>query len=50
MGPALRAGMVRTNSAEHRPFSASYKLDILDEYDRLTEPGFKGALVWRAGR
>lgn len=35
--------------AKRRQFSARYKLDILDEYDRLTEPGAKGALLRREG-
>ena len=30
-------------------FSAEYKLAILEEYDRLTEPGAKGALLRREG-
>jgi transposase len=32
-----------------RRFSAEYKLAILDEYDRLTDPGAKGALLRREG-
>ena len=32
-----------------RRFSAAYKLAILDEYDRLTDPGAKGALLRREG-
>jgi transposase len=32
-----------------RQFSAEYKLGILDEYDRLTDPGAKGALLRREG-
>src|SRR5207302_10241842 len=35
--------------ARRRQFSAKYKLDILDEYDRATEPGAKGALLRREG-
>lgn len=35
--------------AKRRRFSAQYKLDILDEYDRLSEPGAKGALLRREG-
>ncbi len=35
--------------AKRRQFSAKYKLDILDEYDRTTEPGAKGALLRREG-
>ena len=32
-----------------RSFSADYKLRILDQYDRLTEPGTKGALLRAEG-
>jgi transposase len=32
-----------------RRFSAAYKLAILDEYERLTDPGAKGALLRREG-
>jgi transposase-like protein len=32
-----------------RRFSAKYKLAILDEYDHLSEPGAKGALLRREG-
>jgi len=35
--------------ASRRRFSARYKLTILDEYDRLSEPGTKGALLRREG-
>ncbi len=35
--------------AKRRRFSAQYKLDIVDEYDRLREPGAKGALLRREG-
>src|SRR5215213_7430595 len=35
--------------ASRRRFRAEYKLAILDEYDRLTEPGAKGALLRREG-
>lgn len=35
--------------AKRRQFSAQYKLDVLAEYDRLTEPGAKGALLRREG-
>ena len=35
--------------AKRRQFSAQYKLDVLDEYDRATEPGAKGALLRREG-
>ena len=42
-GKAPRRNPVR------RAFSADYKLAILAEYDRLTEPGDKGALLRREG-
>ena len=32
-----------------RRFSADYKLAVLDEYERLTDPGAKGALLRREG-
>lgn len=32
-----------------RRFSAEYKLAILDEYERITDPGAKGALLRREG-
>lgn len=32
-----------------RRFSAAYKLAILEEYDRTTDPGAKGALLRREG-
>ena len=32
-----------------RRFSAEYKLAILEEYERLTDPGAKGALLRREG-
>lgn len=35
--------------AKRRQFKAQYKLDVLDEYDRATEPGAKGALLRREG-
>lgn len=35
--------------AKRRQFTAQYKLDILEEYDRLTETGAKGALLRREG-
>ena len=35
--------------ARRRRFDATYKLAILDEYDRLSEPGAKGALLRREG-
>jgi len=35
--------------ARRRRFDATYKLVILDEYDRLSGPGAKGALLRREG-
>ena len=35
--------------AKRRRFAASYKLAILDELDRATEPGAKGAILRREG-
>src|SRR5260370_52636 len=35
---------------KRRRFDAAYKLAILDEYARLTDPGAKGALLRREGR
>lgn len=32
-----------------RQFSAAYKLAIIDEYERATDPGAKGALLRREG-
>jgi transposase-like protein len=34
---------------KRRRFSAEYKLAILDEYERLIDPGAKGALLRREG-
>jgi transposase len=34
---------------KRRRFSAEYKLAVLDEYERLTDPGAKGALLRREG-
>jgi transposase len=34
---------------KRRQFSAEYKLGILAEYERLTDPGAKGALLRREG-
>jgi transposase len=46
-------GSVSTDDPAARPrrrqFSAEYKLGILDEYDRLSDPGAKGALLRREG-
>lgn len=39
----------RADRAQRRTFSGDYKLAILAEYDRCTEPGEKGALLRREG-
>lgn len=39
----------RTERPKRRRFSAEYKLRIVAEYDALTEPGAKGALLRREG-
>jgi transposase-like protein len=39
----------RAERARRRRFSQDYKLAILAEYDRCTEPGEKGALLRREG-
>jgi transposase len=41
--PEVRAG------AKRRQFTAAYKLAVLEEADRLTEPGAIGALLRREG-
>jgi transposase-like protein len=39
----------RDDRPRRRRFSAEYKLAILEEYERLTDPGAKGALLRREG-
>lgn len=39
----------RAERPKRRRFSAGYKLRIVAEYDALTEPGAKGALLRREG-
>jgi transposase len=39
----------RADRAQRREFTADYKLSVLAEYDRCTEPGEKGALLRREG-
>jgi transposase len=39
----------RTDRPKRRSFTAQYKLAILAEYDGLSEPGAKGALLRREG-
>lgn len=40
-----RVGSDDLSRPRRRRFTAEYKLAILDEYDALTEPGRKGALL-----
>jgi hypothetical protein len=46
-------GEVRDGDPAARPvrrrFTSEYKLAILEEYDRLTDPGSKGAFLRREG-
>ena len=46
-------GAMRDDDPAARPtrrrFSAAYKLAILDEYERLTDPGAKGTVLRREG-
>jgi transposase len=47
---ALRAPKgPRAERAQRRTFSGDYKLAVLAEYDRCSEPGEKGALLRREG-
>lgn len=47
---ALRAPRsAKTDRVERRFFSNDYKLSVLAEYDRCSEPGEKGALLRREG-
>jgi transposase len=39
----------RAGGPKRRSFTAEYKLRIVEEYERLTEPGAKGALLRREG-
>ena len=39
----------RANRSRRRVFTPEYKLAILAEYDQLTEPGARGALLRREG-
>lgn len=39
----------RAGRPRRRRFTAEYKLAVVEEYDRLTEPGAKGALLRREG-
>jgi DNA-binding transcriptional MerR regulator len=44
-----RQGEVREYRPRRRTFTGDYKLAVLAEYERLTEPGAKGALLRREG-
>ena len=47
---ALRApGVAEGKRATRRIFTADYKLSVLAEYDRCSEPGERGALLRREG-
>lgn len=50
-GPSVDDGGVspRSERPRRRSFTAEYKATILAEYDSLTEPGAKGALLRREG-
>ncbi|MET7356119.1 transposase [Streptomyces mirabilis] len=39
----------RASGPKRRSFTPEYKLRIVEEYERLTEPGAKGALLRREG-
>jgi len=39
----------RSDRPKRRSFTPEYKLAMVDEYDRLTEPGAKGAFLRREG-
>jgi len=45
----VRGGDDPAAKPARRRFTEQYKLAILDEYDRLTDPGAKGALLRREG-
>lgn len=51
--PRIQDGGVGEDDPAAKPtrrrFSAVYKLAVLDEYERLTDPGAKGALLRREG-
>ena len=47
MGPCPRT--IPAARPKRRQFSAGYKLAILEEYERITEDGGKGALLRREG-
>jgi transposase len=43
------AGGPRADRPKRRRFTAAYKMEILAEYDKLTDPGERGALLRREG-
>jgi transposase len=43
------AGGPRANRPKRRKFTAAYKLEILAEYDKLSDAGERGALLRREG-
>src|SRR5437667_2062454 len=51
--PRAQDGVVGDDDTAARPkrrrFDAAYKLAVLEEYERLTDPGAKGALLRREG-
>jgi transposase len=51
--PRAQDGVVGDDGTAARPkrrrFDAAYKLAVLEEYERLTDPGAKGALLRREG-
>src|SRR5215212_3923598 len=53
LAPGVHDGAVADYDPAARPrrraFTAEYKLAILEQYDRLDEPGAKGALLRREG-
>lgn len=46
---SLRAPKAEGKARQRRVFSADYKLAVLAEYDRCSEPGQRGALLRREG-
>jgi transposase len=48
-GPVGSAGGPRADRPKRRKFTAAYKVEILAEYDKLTDPGERGALLRREG-
>jgi transposase len=48
-GRVGRSSGPRSDRPKRRSFTPEYKLAMVEEYDRLTEPGAKGALLRREG-